>query len=50
MNLFDGLFINSYINSTLYINTDKKYLAVKKTALTFLNNEWVVFVPKQEVQ
>jgi multidrug efflux pump subunit AcrA (membrane-fusion protein) len=44
----DGLFINSYINSTLYINTDKKYLAVKKTALTFLNNEWVVFVPKQE--
>ena len=26
----DGLFINSYINSTLYINTDKKYLAVKK--------------------
>jgi len=44
----DGLFINSYISSILYFNTDKTYIAVKKSALSFFNNEWVVFLPTSE--
>ena len=44
----DNLFANAFVASTIYFNTDKSYISVKKTALTFLNNEWVVFVPKEE--
>lgn len=43
-----GLFINSYVPSTLYFNSEFKYLTVKKSAITFFNNEWVVFLPKEE--
>lgn len=46
----NGLFVNSYVTSTLYFNIDKKYIAVKKTALSFFNNEWVVFLPKEEYE
>ncbi|WP_323590960.1 efflux RND transporter periplasmic adaptor subunit [Aliarcobacter butzleri] len=42
------LYPNLYLGSTLYYDTDKEYIAVKKTALSFLNNEWVIFVPDEE--
>jgi len=41
-----NLFVNTYIDSKLSIGQPKEYLAVKKSALSFFNNEWVVFVPK----
>jgi len=40
----DDLFINSYVKSTLYFKADTQYVAVEKSALSFFNNEWVVFV------
>jgi multidrug efflux pump subunit AcrA (membrane-fusion protein) len=43
-----NLFINTYVKSTLYFAQKREYLAVKKSALSFFNNEWVVFVPKGE--
>lgn len=46
----DDLYINSYISSTLYFNVKEKYVSVKKSALSFFNNEWVVFVPKEAGQ
>jgi len=46
----DDLYINSYLPSTLYFNTDKEYIAVKKSALSFFNNEWVVFIPNKETK
>ncbi len=42
------LYINTYVASTLYFNTDKKSVAVEKSALSFFNNEWVIFVPTEE--
>ena len=42
----ENLFINSYLKSTVYFGEEKSHLAVKKSALSFFNNEWVVFVPK----
>ena len=44
----DNLFINAYIGSKLYFGEDKKYVTVEKSALSFFNNEWVVFVSKHE--
>lgn len=44
----DDLYINAYLASTLYFDTNKKYIAVEKSALSFFNNEWVVFVNKEE--
>jgi len=44
----ENLFINSYLKSTLYFGGEKSYLAVKKSALSFFNNEWVVFVPNED--
>lgn len=44
----DDLYINAYVESTLYFKADHKYVAVEKSALSFFNNEWVVFVPKEE--
>ncbi|EDZ63552.1 secretion protein, HlyD family [Sulfurimonas gotlandica GD1] len=44
----DNLYINAYTSSTLYFNSTKKYVAVEKSALSFFNNKWVVFVPKEE--
>ena len=43
-----NLFINEYVGSTIYFDNSKEYLSVKKTALSFFNNEWVVFVPIEE--
>ena len=44
----DALFINAYVNATLYLDADKKYVAVEKSALSFFNNEWVVFIAKKD--
>ena len=44
----EHLFLNTYIKSTVYFGDALKYKAVKKSALSFFNNEWVVFVPKME--
>jgi RND family efflux transporter MFP subunit len=44
----DALFINAFVASTLYLDADKKYVAVEKSALSFFNNEWVVFIPKKD--
>lgn len=41
-------FINSYVASTIYFDESTSYRSIKKTALSFFNNEWVVFVPKHE--
>jgi len=41
-----NLFVNAYVDSKLSIGEPTSYLAVKKSALSFFNNEWVVFVPK----
>jgi len=41
------LFTNSFVEATLYISKTKEYLAVKKSAISFFNNEWVVFTPKE---
>jgi len=43
----DDLFINAFVKSTLYFEAKQKYVAVEKSALSFFNNEWVVFVPKE---
>lgn len=45
----DNLYINTYLASRLYFNETKKYVAVEKSALSFFNNEWVVFLPKEEI-
>jgi len=39
----EKLFLNAYVESRLYFGEAKRYLAVKKSALSFFNNEWVVF-------
>ena len=41
----DDLFINTFLKSTLYFEPTDKHVAIKKSALSFFNNEWVVFVP-----
>ncbi len=42
-----NLFIGAYIKSRLYFGEARPYPAVKKSALSFFNNEWVVFVPNK---
>jgi len=42
-----NLFIGAYVDTTLNIGKPKEYLAIKKSALSFFNNEWVVFVPNE---
>ncbi|WP_324171854.1 efflux RND transporter periplasmic adaptor subunit [Sulfurimonas sp.] len=41
------LYINAYTDATLYFSESKKHVAVKTTALSFFNNEWVVFTPEK---
>ncbi len=43
----ENLYINAYVSVTLYFDATKKYVAVKKSALSFFNNEWVVFTPEE---
>ncbi|MDD3054760.1 MAG: efflux RND transporter periplasmic adaptor subunit [Aliarcobacter sp.] len=42
------LYSNLFLSSILYYETDKEYISVKKTALSFMNNEWVVFVLNED--
>jgi multidrug efflux pump subunit AcrA (membrane-fusion protein) len=42
------LFIDSFVESTFYIGSPKKYLTIEKSAISFYEDEWVVFVPKEE--
>ena len=44
----NNLFVNTYVPLTLYFDSKEKYIAVKKSALSFFNNEWVVFIPESE--
>jgi multidrug efflux pump subunit AcrA (membrane-fusion protein) len=44
----DALFIGSYVTSLLYSGEQKALASVATSALSFFNNEWVVFVPKEE--
>ncbi|WP_434657817.1 hypothetical protein [Sulfurimonas sp. NW9] len=44
----DDLFIDVYVKATIYFADAKSYVAVKKSAFSFFNNEWVVFVPSKE--
>ena len=44
----ENMFIDVYVKSTLYFGDATTYVAVKKSALSFFNNEWVVFVPNEE--
>jgi len=41
----NNLYINAYVPTVLYFDATQKHVAVKKSALSFFNNEWVVFVP-----
>ncbi len=42
-----NLYINAYVPATLYFNATKSYVAVEKSALSFFQNEWVVFMPTE---
>jgi multidrug resistance efflux pump len=44
----DALFIGSYVTSLLYSGEGEALASVTISALSFFNNEWVVFVPKEE--
>ena len=44
----EKLFIGAFVGSTIYFGKKRRYPAVKKSALSFFNNEWVVFLPKEE--
>ena len=44
----EHIFINTYLKSTLYFGDATMHLAVKKSALSLFNNEWVVFIPTKE--
>jgi len=41
-----NLYINAYTEATLYFEKSESYVSVTKSALSFFNNEWVVFVEK----
>jgi biotin carboxyl carrier protein len=42
----NNLFVNTFLDSKLFLGKGKSYLTIKKSALSFFNNEWVVFVPE----
>ena len=43
-----NLFIGLFVEATLFMGQSKRYKAIRRSALSFFNNEWVVFVPKEE--
>jgi multidrug efflux pump subunit AcrA (membrane-fusion protein) len=45
-----NLFIDAYVEATLYFGKSFEHLAVKKSGLSFFDNEWVVFVPNDEAE
>ncbi|EQB40626.1 hypothetical protein M947_02125 [Sulfurimonas hongkongensis] len=42
------LYENAYTSARLYFDKTKKQVAVEKSALSFFNNEWVVFISKHD--
>jgi RND family efflux transporter MFP subunit len=42
----NNLFVNTFLDSKIFLEEGQSYLTVKKSALSFFKNEWVVFVPK----
>jgi multidrug efflux pump subunit AcrA (membrane-fusion protein) len=42
-----GPYINAFVPLSIYVTDGKEYVAVKKSALSFFQNEWVVFIPKE---
>lgn len=46
----DDLFVNSFVKSTLYLDANQQYVAVEKSALSFFNNEWVIFMPIEHAE
>ncbi|MDD2448262.1 MAG: efflux RND transporter periplasmic adaptor subunit [Sulfurimonas sp.] len=42
------LYENAYTSARLYLDKTKKQVAVEKSALSFFNNEWVVFISKHD--
>lgn len=43
-----NLFIDSYVKSTIYFGDVFMHNAIKKSGLSFFNNEWVVFIPREK--
>ncbi len=43
-----NLYINAYVAATLYFDATESYVAVEKSALSFFQNEWVIFMPTQD--
>ena len=43
-----NLFTNAYVEANLYFGEAREYPAVQKSALSFFQNEWVVFVPNED--
>ena len=44
----DTIFTNQFVPLTIYFDANKRYVSIQKSALSFFQNEWVVFVPKEE--
>ena len=44
----ERLFIDAYVPATLYFDSLQQYVSVEKTAISFFNGEWVVFVPREK--
>ncbi|WP_457746843.1 efflux RND transporter periplasmic adaptor subunit [Sulfurimonas sp.] len=44
----ENLFIDVYVEAKIYFGRAYRGIAVKKSALSFFNNEWVVFIPKEQ--
>ena len=44
----DNLYMNEHVGATVYFDADNTRVAIRKSALSFYRNEWVVFVPKGE--
>ena len=46
--LVKNLYINTYTEATIYFDERESFVAVEKSALSFFQNEWVVFVSEHE--
>jgi multidrug efflux pump subunit AcrA (membrane-fusion protein) len=42
-----GPHINAFVPLSIYVTNGEEYVAIKKSALSFFQNEWVVFIPKE---
>jgi hypothetical protein len=44
------LFINAYLPLTVFFASDHEYVAIRKSALSFFDNEWVIYLPHDHEQ